>query len=52
MLGHAFVPTYRKGDKGRYQLVVAKKGWDRLKQKLKAITRKTTPARLTSVSRN
>lgn len=43
ILGHCFVPTYRKGDKGRYQLVVAKKGWDRLKQKLKAITRKTTP---------
>jgi retron-type reverse transcriptase len=27
----------------RYQLVVAKKGWARLKQKLKRITRKTTP---------
>ncbi|MBD1399037.1 group II intron reverse transcriptase/maturase [Pontibacter sp. JH31] len=44
LLGHGFVPTYRKGDKGKYQLVVAKKGWDRLKQKLKAITRKTTPS--------
>ncbi|GAB3820904.1 hypothetical protein GCM10028895_21980 [Pontibacter rugosus] len=43
ILGHGFVPTYRKGDKGRYQLVVAKKGWARLKQKLKSITRKTTP---------
>lgn len=43
MLGYGFVPTYRKGDKGKYQMVVAKKGWDRLKQKLKDITRKTTP---------
>src|SRR5690606_38921046 len=43
LLGHGFVPTYRKGDKGKYQLVVAKKGWGRLKQKLKAITRKTAP---------
>lgn len=44
LLGHRFVPTYRKGDKGKYQLVVAKQGWERLKQRLKAITRKTTPA--------
>lgn len=29
--------------KGRYQLVVADKAWKRLKQRLKAITRKTTP---------
>lgn len=37
------MPTYKKGDKGKYQLVVGKKAWERLKQKLKAITRKTTP---------
>jgi RNA-directed DNA polymerase len=43
LLGHRFVPTYRKDDKGKYQLVVAKKGWERLKQRLKAITRKTAP---------
>ena len=43
ILGYGFVPTYRKGDKGRYQLVVGKKGWERLKQKVKQITRKTTP---------
>jgi RNA-directed DNA polymerase len=43
LLGHGFVPTYRKGDKGKYQLVVARKGWERLKQKLKSITRKTAP---------
>lgn len=44
ILGYKFVPTYRKGDKGQYQLVVAEKGWQRLKQSLKAITRKTTPS--------
>ncbi|WP_299760453.1 group II intron reverse transcriptase/maturase [uncultured Pontibacter sp.] len=44
LLGHGFVPTYRKGDKGKYQLVVTEKALARLKQKLKAITRKTTPS--------
>ena len=42
-LGFSFVPTYRKGERGKYQLVVSKKGWEKLKQKLKTITRKTTP---------
>lgn len=45
-LGYRFVPTYKKGDKGKYQLVVAEKAWARLKQHLKAITRKTTPSAL------
>jgi RNA-directed DNA polymerase len=44
ILGYRFVPTYRKGDKGKYQLVVAEKAWSRLKQNLKAITRKTSPS--------
>jgi hypothetical protein len=43
MLGFGFVSTYQKGVKGRYQLVVTDKAWKRLKQKLKTITRKTTP---------
>lgn len=43
LLGFGFVPTYRKGDKGKYQLVVSDKAWKRLKQRLKTITRKTTP---------
>ncbi len=43
ILGYGFVPTYRKGEKGKYQLVVTKKRWKTLKQKLKQITRKTTP---------
>lgn len=43
MLGYGFVPTYRKGEKGKYQLVVDKKKWKTLKSKLKEITRKTRP---------
>src|SRR5690606_38484158 len=43
MLGFGFVSTYQKGVKGRYQLVVTEKAWKRLKQRLKTITRKTTP---------
>jgi RNA-directed DNA polymerase len=42
-LGFGFVPTYMKGEKGKYQLIVSKKSWEKLKQKLKTITRKTTP---------
>ncbi|MEI8049192.1 MAG: group II intron reverse transcriptase/maturase [Bacteroidota bacterium] len=44
VLGFGFVPTYVKGEKGKYQLVVSEKGWNNLKQKIKIITRKTTPA--------
>jgi len=43
LLGFGFVPTYRKGERGKYQLVVTEKGWQNLKAKLKTITRKTTP---------
>lgn len=43
LLGYGFVPTYRKGDKGKYQLIVSDKAWKTLKQKVKVITRKTTP---------
>jgi group II intron reverse transcriptase/maturase len=42
-LGFGFVPTYVKGERGKYQLVVSAKSWKKLKQKLKTITRKTTP---------
>lgn len=41
LLGFCFVPTYKKGDKGKYQLTVNEKAWKRLKQSLKSITRKT-----------
>jgi len=42
-LGFGFVPSYVKGEKGKYQLVVTEKSWKKLKQKLKTLTRKTTP---------
>ncbi|MDA3853767.1 MAG: group II intron reverse transcriptase/maturase [Bacteroidales bacterium] len=41
LLGYGFVPTYRKGEKGKYQLVVAKSAWQELKKKIKKVTRKT-----------
>jgi len=43
VLGHSFVPTYRKNEKGKYQLVVRGKAWETFKQKLKQLTRKTLP---------
>ena len=46
ILGCKFVPTYEKGVRGKYQIVVSDKSWKTLKQKLKLITRKTTPSSL------
>lgn len=43
LLGHQFVSTYKKGDKGKYQVVVVDKKWMALKQELKRITKKTAP---------
>jgi len=43
ILGFGFVSTYRKGDKGKYQLIVTKKKWKAFKSKLKEISRKTNP---------
>jgi len=43
LLGYKFVPTYKKGDKGQYQLVATDKSWKNLKEKLKSVTRKTRP---------
>ena len=43
LLGHGFVPTYKKGEKGQYQLVVKKGSWESLKRKLKGFTKKTKP---------
>lgn len=43
VLGFGFVPTYRKGEKGKYQLVVTAKKFKSFKDKLKELTRKTTP---------
>jgi len=47
MLGYGFVPTYKKGEKGKYDLRVSHKSFERLKQKIKEITRKTLPLSLT-----
>ena len=44
ILGFGFVPTYQKGVKGKYQLVVSEKAWKRLKKSVKTITRKTSPS--------
>lgn len=46
LLGYAFVPTYQKGVKGQYQLIVEKSRWKQLKTKLKEVTRKTNPISL------
>lgn len=43
ILGYRYVPTYEKGTKGKYQLVVSDKSWVKLKQSIKPITRKTAP---------
>lgn len=44
LLGYSFVPTYKKGDRGTYQLVVSEKGWESFKRELKVVTKKTTPS--------
>jgi RNA-directed DNA polymerase len=46
ILGYKYVPTYQKGTKGKYQLVVSDKSWQKLKQEAKTITRITTPLTL------
>ncbi|WP_066219785.1 group II intron reverse transcriptase/maturase [Formosa haliotis] len=46
LLGHGFVPIYKKGVKGQYVLVVANKSWAKLKRDLKSITKKTKPMSL------
>ncbi|HXH99169.1 MAG TPA: group II intron maturase-specific domain-containing protein [Sphingobacteriaceae bacterium] len=46
LLKYQFVPTYKKGDKGQYQLVAKDNSWKILKDKLKSVTRKTSPLSL------
>jgi len=43
LLGYGFVPVYKKGVKGQYQLVVRKSSWVELKRKLKQLSKKTKP---------
>lgn len=42
-LGYGFVPVYKKGEKGKYNLRVSPKSFKQMKQKVKEITRKTLP---------
>ena len=42
-LGYHLYPRNRKGDKGKFLLVVDYKGLKRLKERIKVITRKTSP---------
>jgi RNA-directed DNA polymerase len=51
LLGYEFVPTYEKGTKGKYQLVVSESGWKDLKEKIRTITRKTAPLTLAERTR-
>lgn len=44
VLGFGFVPTYKKGEKGKYQLVAEPSKWKEFKTKLKYLTKKTIPA--------
>ena len=51
LLGYEFVPTFEKGAKGKYQLVVSESGWKELKEKIRTITRKTAPLSLAERTR-
>jgi len=42
-LGYGFVASYKKGEKGKYNLRVSPKSFKRMKQRVKEITRKTSP---------
>lgn len=43
VLGYSFVPTCKKGEQRKYQLIVKVSKWVELKAKLKRLTRKTIP---------
>jgi RNA-directed DNA polymerase len=43
LLGYGFVPIYKKGEKGQYQLVTGDKAFTKLKTRIKEVTRKTSP---------
>jgi group II intron reverse transcriptase/maturase len=43
ILGYGFVSTYQKGVKGKYQCVTSAKSFKRLKDRIKQVTRKTSP---------
>lgn len=41
LLGYGFLPTYKKREKGKYQLITEKSKWKKFKTKLKQLTKKT-----------
>jgi hypothetical protein len=43
ILGHGFTSSFEKGAKGKYQIVVLDKSWQKLKSSIKEATRKTAP---------
>ena len=43
ILGYRYVSAYEKGTQGKYQLTAGEKGWKKLKETLKEITKKTAP---------
>ncbi|WP_316928344.1 group II intron maturase-specific domain-containing protein [Cellulophaga algicola] len=43
VLGYRFTPVYKKGVKGKYQLIVSESAWQTLKRKLRYLTKKTLP---------
>lgn len=47
ILGHGLAPTYQKGIKGKYRLIVDKSSWLELRRNLKRVTKKTLPYSLT-----
>ena len=55
VLGYGFVSTYKKGEKGKYQLIVKSSKWKEFKLKLKYLTKKTIPMsfdeRITRINR-
>ncbi len=55
VLGYGFVPTYKKGEKGKYQLIVKPSKWKEFRSKLKYLTKKTIPMsfdeRITRINR-
>ncbi len=55
VLGYGFVPTYKKGEKGKYQLIVKLSKWKEFRSKLKYLTKKTIPMsfdeRITRINR-
>jgi RNA-directed DNA polymerase len=43
LLGYGFIPTYKKGEKGKYNLRISPKSIKSLRLKIKRITRKSLP---------